>query len=122
MTRYIATGDLEWINADKIASIRVVDRRYPLTGGRGDGTYYDVVALLDGATWDADREAWTATFTIAADYGDYADDRDRATFAVDLARHLVAWLVDHDNGVYDVNAAAVTVECALTGTPLPDRP
>jgi hypothetical protein len=91
MGRYIDTGDHEWLNADKVASIRI-EQRQRHDGGHEWATMFDVVALLDGATWDADLERWSAALTVYADHPTYGDARWREDLAVDLARHLIAWL------------------------------
>jgi hypothetical protein len=104
MGRYIDTGNREWLNADKITSLHIEERR-----PRNEAVY-NVVAVLDGATWDAGRNAWDAGVVIRLD--DPADGNEpfRSDVAVGLIRHLVAWLTTSESGIYSVPDAAAEVE------------
>ena len=104
MGRYIDTGNREWLNADKITSLHIEERR------PRDEAVYNVVAILDGATWDAERDAWSAAVVIRLDDTANGDAPWRADLAVGLIRHLVAWLTTVDRGVYNVTDAAAEVE------------
>ena len=114
MGRYIDTGNREWLNADKITSLHIEERR------PRDEAVYNVVAVLDGATWDAGRNAWDAGVVIRLD--DPADGNEpfRSDVAVGLIRHLVAWLTTSESGIYSVPDAAAEVEArALAELPPP---